>query len=100
MESQSSIAVAFAQNPALAEYFAEKQKKIGDECELELKVTIKELSDTGAVLNIEALVPEGYEVAEDDDKEPKTEGMAYSPMMGSADTTIPTALAARVQKKV
>lgn len=99
MESQSSIAVAFSQNPALAEYFAEKQKKLGDVCKLELEVTINELSDTGAVLGIEALVPEGYEVAKVKIEEPKTEGMAYSPMMGSADATIPSALAARVQKK-
>lgn len=99
MESQSSVSVAFAQNPALGEFFSESGKKLGDKLKLELEVTVNELTPEGAVLGIEALVPEGYEVVDDGDEKVSAPA-AYSPAMGAADETIPSALASRVKKKV
>jgi hypothetical protein len=95
MESSTTVVVSFAQNPAVAE--ALQGKAIGDECELELKATIKEMSPDGVVLNVEALVPDGYEVKEETESSP-----APPPSMvgaGAADQTLPTMMASMVGKK-
>lgn len=98
MESQTSVAVAFSQNPAVGE--ALQTKKVGDECELTLKARISELSADGAVLKIEALVPEGYEMADEEEESVAEPGaMPGAAVLGAADTTIPSAIASMVRRK-
>jgi hypothetical protein len=95
MESSTSVVVSFAQNPAVAE--ALQGKAIGDECEFELKATVKEMSADGVVLAVEALVPDGYEVKEEPEETPASPpGMMGA---GAADQTMPTMMASMVGKK-
>lgn len=99
MESQSTLTISFKQNPAVAEAVSGKQ--IGDKLELECHATIKEMSGDGIVLSIDAVVPDGYEVAEPDEAErmsPPAMPIA-SPGMGAGDETIPSAIASMVQRK-
>ena len=94
MESSTSITVSFAQNPAMQE--ALQGKQIGDACEVEMKSTIKELTTDGVVLQVEALVPDGYEVKPDGDENAAPPIAAATP----ADETIPTATASKIGKKI
>ncbi len=92
METQSSIRILFAQNPAVAEAASGKQP--GDPFPIELsKPTIKSMDASSVEVVYEAVVPEGYEEKEESDE------ASAVPMTGMADATIPTGVASLVGKK-
>jgi uncharacterized protein YdeI (YjbR/CyaY-like superfamily) len=70
MQVPDVLRATFDQNPALAE--ALQNSKPGDKLELELHVTLKSKDAEGADFTIEAVVPEGFEVAgpEEEQAEP------------------------------
>ena len=95
MEAQSTLRVSLKTNPAIAE--AIQKSAIGDKFDIEAKCTISDIKPDEVVLNIEALVPEGYEVADDGDE--KTDA-PIPPAVGiMSDNSIPTALASIIKKK-
>jgi hypothetical protein len=99
METQTKLSISFKQNPAVGE--ACQGKQVGDAFEGDLKATIAELSNEGVVLNLEAVVPDGYEVAPGDDADtvssPAVPAGAIG--VGAGDQTIPSAIASMVQRK-
>lgn len=92
METQSSIRILFAQNPAVAAAAVGKQP--GDEFPMELvRPVVKSVNGSEIEIVYDAVVPEGYE-----EKEESSEAVA-TPMTGMADATIPTGVASLVGKK-
>ena len=84
MLGPDQIRITWDQNPALKEYL--RDKKPGDKLKCELELSFKASDQEGADLIVEALVPEGYEVA-DEDEEPDAPAMT-----GNPDGMTPTAM--------
>ncbi len=84
MLGPDQIRITKDQNPAVFEYL--RDKKPGDKCEFELHATLKATDQEGADMIVEALVPDGYEVA-DEGEEPDAPQMT-----GNPDGMTPTAM--------
>ena len=99
MESQTKLVISFKQNPAVAE--ASQGLGVGDAFEGEFKATIAEINGDGIVLNLEAVVPDGYEVADPEDTAHIASPTvpAGSIGLGAGDETIPSAIASMVRRK-
>lgn len=94
MQATSSLSISLNSNPALAE--ALSGKAVGDKIKLQLECSITELSAAAAVFGVEAVVPEGYETAPDEDEEAEP----AAPVAMNPDSNIPTGVASLVRKKV
>ncbi|HUS97515.1 MAG TPA: hypothetical protein VMX97_12315 [Hyphomicrobiaceae bacterium] len=95
MNAPDALRITWDQNPAAQEYFS--TKKAGDECEGEVKLTVKSIDDEGADLTLEAFIPEGYEEQGDTEESPTPMSMMSSPMTESPNMT-PTAMLVRKTK--
>lgn len=88
MQSPDVIRINFATNPAAAEAF--NDAKIGEKGKAEIRYTFKSRDATGIDLILEAIVPEGYEVSEND------EPGSMAPMSEDDDNTMtPTSMMVR-----
>lgn len=90
MTKPDVLHVTFDQNPSVEEVV--RDKKPGDKLKLELHVTLKQAGAESADFTVEAVVPEGYEVAEDAE-EPQTGAVSASDAMMT-----PTAMMVRKQQ--
>lgn len=68
MTRPDEFRVTFEQNPAMKE--ALRDASPGTKIEVELHATVKSMDAEGVVLTAEAVVPEGWEIDEEGEKEP------------------------------
>lgn len=65
MQSPDRLHLSWDQNPSVREALGDK--KPGEKCTIELRLQVDAVNPDGADFTIEAAVPEGYEIAKDDD---------------------------------
>lgn len=93
MEATTSLVINLKQNPAIAELASQLQ--LGQKISWEIAGSVKDITPDSIVLKVDAVVPEGYEVAEEGE-----EGEAPQPVgPATSDETIPSAIASMVRKK-
>lgn len=79
MQKPDVLRVTFDQNPSMVEALADV--KPGDKGKCEVHYTLKDKDAEGANFIIEAVVPEGYEIADDDEEEHQTPTPTSDAMM-------------------
>lgn len=77
MQAPDQVRITFDQNPAAMEALA--QAKPGDKGRAELHYSVKSIDAEGAELIVEAIVPPGYEIDEEDDKAPMASDATMTP---------------------
>jgi hypothetical protein len=98
METQTKLVINLKQNPAVAEACA--GKSVGDKFPVEFPgATLSEVNAENIVLDLDAAVPEGYEVSEPEEANVAMMGPSIGLGTGAADQTIPSAIASMVRRK-
>lgn len=64
MEARDKLRITFEQNPTLAQLCQGNACKAGDKVEWDLRGTIANVDAEGVDVVIDAVIPEGYELAE------------------------------------
>lgn len=65
MTTLDKLHLSWDQNPSVREALGDK--KLGDKCTIELHLQVDDINPDGADFTIEAAVPEGYELSENED---------------------------------
>lgn len=75
MQKQDEIRLTADQQPSVMEYLQQSGVKPGDKCEMVFHLTLKQQDPEGADFIVEAAVPEGYEMDDEQEQVPNNESM-------------------------